>query len=91
MVGDADGVPRQAGVLPRVVGSDVFQSENLHVLVSRVHTCSLYSEDKKKIKNSSNLHFQHLSADKQTVETVRNLIKTPELNIYCSISGLVQL
>lgn len=49
VVGDADGVPRQAGVLPRVVGSDVFQSENLHVLVSRVHTCSLYSEDKKKI------------------------------------------
>lgn len=44
VVRDADGVPRQAGVLPRVIGSDVLQSENLHVLVRRVHTCSLYRE-----------------------------------------------
>lgn len=50
MMRDADGVSCQAGVLPRIIRSNVLQSQNLHVLICCVHTCSLDKERRIKMK-----------------------------------------
>lgn len=46
MMRDSDGVSCQAGVLPSIIQSYVPQSQNLHVFICRVQTCSLEKREK---------------------------------------------
>lgn len=82
VVRDADGVPRQAGVLPRVVGGDVLQSQDLHVLVRGVHTCSLYRVDG---EIQTCIQSGHQSAENEAAGTNKISILGPEPDTYCSI------